>query len=120
MTQDMLYETLPRLRRGLGLAEGEDTPLLQDALEAAEEKILRYLNRSELPASVDCLLVELAGLLYLRRGEARGLKSESYSEGQLSQSRSYLSAEEIAQGEEALLRSLAPWRRVRCREAETP
>ncbi|MBR1780545.1 MAG: hypothetical protein IJ751_03980 [Oscillospiraceae bacterium] len=115
MDQALKDIALPRLRRALGLTEGEDEQRLEDALAAAEEKICRYLLQSELPDAVDCLLVELAALVYLRTGERSALKSESYSEGQLSQSQSYLTAEELAQGEEALLRCLAPWRRVRCK-----
>lgn len=114
----MLNTAQEKLRRALGLAEdGGGEEALADALAAAEEEICRYLNRDGLPDYAGCLLVELAALKYLRRGEDRlGKKSESYSEGQLSQSESYLSPEELTAGETALLRTLAPYRRVKCRE----
>lgn len=118
MDAETLNTAQEKLRRALGLAEdGGGEEALADALEAAEEEICRYLNRDSLPEYAGCLLVELAALKYLRTGQDRlGKKSESYSEGQLSQSESYLSPEELAAGEAALLRTLAPYRRVKCRE----
>ena len=53
---------------------------------AAEESILRYLNREELPGCAQSLLIELAALKYLRTDSAGARKSASYTEGQLSQS----------------------------------
>lgn len=49
MTQVVLEEALPRLRRALGLGEEVDDASLEDALKAAEEEILRYLNQDTLP-----------------------------------------------------------------------
>ena len=40
----------------------------------------------------------------------------SYTDGQLSQSESYYTSAEVLEGEAALLRTLAPYRRVACRE----
>lgn len=119
MTEELLNTALPRLRRSLGLETAEgDADTLGELLERAEEDILRYLNREELPVYAGHLLVELACLKYLRaQTAAGGKKSESYAEGQLSQSESYLSPEELSAGESALLRSLAPYRRVRCKGA---
>lgn len=113
MTQAELISALPRLRRALGqLGEHTDDALLQDALETAQEKLLRYLNRDTLPGSAECLLIELAALCHLRNHPGYGRRSESYSEGQLSQSESYLTPEEFQEGEAALLRALAPYRQV--------
>lgn len=116
MDAELLNIAQESLRRALGLAEDEGgTAALTEALAAAEEEICRYLNRDSLPKYAERLLVELAALKYLRTGGAgAGKKSESYSEGQLSQSESYLSPEELSAGEGALLRTLAPYRRVRC------
>lgn len=113
MTEELLTSALPGLRRALGLEEDDEG--LAVALELAEEEICRYLNRDSLPEGARCLLIELAALKYLRMGENRDKKSESYSEGQLSQSESYFTPEEFREGEEALLRALAPLRRVRCK-----
>lgn len=116
MTQAELTAALPGLRRALGLGDEADGARLADALEAAEESILRYLNREKLPDCAQNLLVELAALKYLR-GNGAEKKSVSYAEGQLSQSESYYAPAEFQEGETALLRTLAPYRRVRCREA---
>lgn len=117
MTREVLDTALPRLRRSLGLGEaGGDTDELAFFLAGAEEDILRYLNREALPECTAHLLVELAALKYQRARSAAGLKkSESYSEGQISQSESYLSPGELRAGETALLQSLAPCRRVGCK-----
>ena len=114
MTEQLLNLTLPRLRESLG--GGEDcNDRLKFALECAEEEILRYLNAATLPDCALSLLVELAGLRYLQR-EWTGKKSESYTEGQISQSESYYTPAEFREGVDALLRTLAPYRRVKCRE----
>lgn len=115
MTAEVLAIALPRLRRSLGL-EAESDEILTDKLEAAEEEILRYLNRTELPEHTLCLLIELAGLKYLQDGS--GKKSESYTEGQISQSESFYTPAEFQDGTQALLRTLAPYRRVACKGAE--
>ena len=81
-----------------------------------EESILRSLNREELPGCAQSLLIELAALKYLRTDSAGARKSASYTEGQLSQSESYYTSAEVLEGEAALLRTLAPYRRVACRE----
>jgi len=113
MTEELLNSARSKLRRALGLEEEGES--LTVALEMAEEEICRYLNRDSLPENARCLLVELAALKYLRMGEGRDKKSESYSEGQLSQSECYFTPEEFQEGEEALLRALAPHRRVSCK-----
>ena len=114
MTGQLLNLTLPRLRESLGLGEESDGKL-EFWLECAEEEILRYLNAEALPDCAQSLLVELAGLRYLQR-ECMGKKSESYSEGQISQSESYYTPAEFREGVDALLRTLAPYRQVKCRE----
>lgn len=45
MTQAELNAALAGLRRALGLGDEADTARLTDVLCAAEESILRYLNR---------------------------------------------------------------------------
>ena len=110
MTQAEYNAALSGLSRALGLGDETDTARLTDVLCAAEESILRYLNREELPGCAQSLLIELAALKYLRTDSA------SYTEGQLSQSESYYTSAEVLEGEAALLRTLAPYRRVACRE----
>lgn len=115
MTGEVLSIALPRLRRSLGLGAQADE-LLTAKLELAEEEILRYLNRDELPDCAQSLLVELAGLRYLQ-SQCGGKKGESYAEGQISQSESYYTPGEFREGVDALLRTLAPYRRVGCKGA---
>ena len=114
MTQAEYNAALSGLSRALGLGDEADTARLTDVLCAAEESILRYLNREELPGCARSLLIELAALKYLRTDSAGARKSASYTEGQLSQS--YYTSAEVLEGEAALLRTLAPYRRVACRE----
>lgn len=117
MTDRQRELALPRLRRSLGLGSGEgDEAVLTDALEQGEEKICRYLQQESLPEGSEWLLVELAALGYQRMMHPAGEKTgESYTEGQLSQSASYLTPAERTAGEEQLLRSLAPYRQVKGR-----
>lgn len=117
MTQELLEEALPRLRRALGLEAGADDSALEDALAAAEEQILRYLNREELPGRTGSLVVELAALKYRRGRSGEGVQEESYAEGQLSQSVRYLTGEDYAASERELLSALAPLRQVACKGA---
>ena len=118
MTQAELNAALPRLSRALGLGDEADTAHLTDALCAAEESILRYLNREKLPVCAQSLLIELAALKYLRTDGTGVRKSVSYAEGQLSQSESYYTPAELQEGDAALLRTLTPYRRVACREGD--
>lgn len=116
MTAATLAYALPRLRRSLGVGEEADQ-VLTDRLESAEEEILRYLNRTQLPEYAMSLLVELAGLRYLQH-QSRGKRAVSYSEGQLSQREEFYDPDSVTAGVDALLRTLAPYRRVQCREVE--
>ena len=108
---------LLRLRRSLGLgAEEGDKEVLTDALERAEEKICRYLRTDSLPTCAAWLQIELAAMEYQRMTQPAGEKtSESYTEGQLSQSASYLTPEAWTAGELELLSQLAPYRKVACK-----
>ncbi len=114
MTQQEIESALPGLRRSLGLGEEADA-LLTDALNAAAEEIERTLGFPYSAGFADCLLTELAALKYYALGaNAANVKSSSYSEGQLSQSTCYFTPQELQEGQQAILRSLAPFRRVRC------
>lgn len=115
MTGELREKALAALGRKLGLDdETADETALGDALEAAEEDILRCLGRPHLPKYVRHLLVELAALKYERARGGGSLKRESYSEGQISKSEDYFTPAEVHAQEAALLGTLAPYRRVRC------
>ena len=114
--QEILYA---RLLRRLGLGEiDEDTQLLLgDVLRDAESEIASYLGVTEVEERFDSKLVELAALFFRRDRqelESTGLRSASYSEGQLSHSESYLTPRELRAGMQEILDELARYRRVSC------
>lgn len=114
MNGGVLERLLSRLQRKLGLEDAEEDVilLLEDELEDAECELLLFLNREELPAALEIKAVELAALYYRRDSqEQSGLKSASYSEGDVSQSESYLTGAEYQAEVDALLASVLHWRR---------
>ncbi len=120
MTAELLEQAAERLARRLSLdaqtAEDEAVSL-QDALLAAEWEVLLYLGADTLEERFLSKTVELAALLWRRDRweETRaGLKSATYTEGQVSQSESYLSPAEFRSGVAEVLESLARYRRVPC------
>lgn len=96
--------------------EGAEPERMNSAIEQAESELLLYLNREELPTAMDGKLVELAALIYRRdAAEHGGAKASSYSEGDVSQSITYLTDADYQTVGDVLLRSVAHWRRrVRC------
>lgn len=118
MTEELLTKAKERLLRKLALPEPEpDTlALLEDELEDAESALLLYLRWEELKETLLSKVVELAALYYRRdtSGTSSGpVKSRSYSEKDVSQSETYLSAEDYDAAEQALLTGLAKYREVR-------
>ena len=114
--QESLYQ---RLVRRLGLVEPDEETdlLLSDVLSDAEGEIRVYLGVGEVEEQFDGQILALAALFFQRdRRELDSslLRSVSYTEGQLSQSESYLSPKELQGGVEEILRSLARYRRVSC------
>jgi hypothetical protein len=117
MNSEMLEKMLVRLERRLGLEELDDetTALLEDELWDAEGEILLYLDCQELDKCLLGKVVELAEVYYWRdQAENGGLKSRSYTEGQISQSETYQSAQEYRAAVEEILHSIARYRRVSC------
>lgn len=110
---------LIRLRRRLGLDEpdGETVLLLEDSLLDAEGELLLYLNREQLPDALNSKVVELAALFYQQDTVeiTPGVKSSSYSEGNVSQSETYQTAADYQAAIDSLLASLARYRLVRVR-----
>lgn len=117
MTEDKLTTLILRLQRRLGLADTdmETDLLLTDELLDAEGELLLYLNREQLPAGMDGKVVELAALFYQQDTveTAPGVKSTSYSEGSVSQSETYQTAEDNRLAADAVLASVARYRLVR-------
>lgn len=120
MTVEMLEVAREKLLRKLSVTvqDSETEALLADALEDAESALLLYLRWDELTAALLPKVVELAALYYRRDidGATSGaLKSRSYSEGEVSQSESYLDAADYAAAEQTILDGLAKYREVRIR-----
>lgn len=115
MTEETKAVLLERLETRLGLADPDETALsqLSEALTEAEEALLLYLNAEELPERFYGYLVKLAAVYYQRdAAETPDVKSASYSEGDVSQSETYLTGEEYQKQAETLLASLARYRQV--------
>lgn len=113
-----MEELLSRLGRKLGLTEpdAEESVLLYDSMKDAEGELLLYLNREELLPQMEGKVVELAAIFYRRDAqELGGVKASSYSEGDVSQSQTFATERDYQEAVDALLRSVAHWRRrVRC------
>lgn len=111
---------LVKLEYKLGMDDPEDDAVraLEGSITEAENDLLLYLN-------VDCLnhlvrrlegkILELATINF-QQNRARsampgGVKSSSYSEGDVSQSVTYLTAQDVQTAKDAVLRSIAQYRR---------
>ncbi|MCD8147094.1 MAG: hypothetical protein LUD84_07460 [Clostridiales bacterium] len=117
MTDEVMETLLEQLERKLGLdaPEDDEIALLEDELSDAEGELLLYLGIDELDSGMLHKAVELAALFYRRDvSEAEGRKSSAYSEGQVSQSDTYLGPEEYQEAVADILDSLARYRRVGC------
>lgn len=111
---------LSRLKARLGTGDESSDELLKGELEDAQAELLLYLNRDALPEAMSGYVVRLAALFYQRDmqgldGESAGVKAWSYSEGEQSQSATLLTDGEYRAGVDALLGSLARYRRVKVR-----
>lgn len=118
MTEEMIEGLLPRLERKLGLKDTDEEIqlLLVDELLDAEGEILMYLGRSTLEERLLGSVVALAGVFYRRDcAEHPELRSMSYTEGQLSESKTFLTAQEYRNARAEVLESLRRYRRVACR-----
>lgn len=95
---------LEKLKRRI--PDAENDALLEDLLEDAERMICAYTLRSALPEALEAARLELAVILYNRRG----MEGEaSHGEGSVSRSVDSLP--------ECLRRQLNPWRLARAVKA---
>ncbi len=118
MTEEMLSSLLPKLERVLHLEDPDEDVivLLEDELCDAEGELLLYLGVRELDEVIMPKVVELAAVFYRRDcTEHMGLKSGSYAEGQLSQSETYMTAEDYRNAVQEIVSDLARYRSVSCR-----
>lgn len=115
MTSETMELLLARLERKLGLTEPEEdeTALMEDELLDAEGEILLYLGYQELDTCLLSKVVELAAVFYRRDSAESGTAAaSSYTEGQISESVTYLSPSEYRAAMDDVLDSLARYRRV--------
>lgn len=123
MTAEQLAAQLEQLALRLELT-AEQTQArqaaLSGALDEAEWELRAYLGYldGELPEAFAPRVTALAEL-YVRRGDAgaAGVRARSVTEGNLSQSETYQTAEDWQRQADALLASLARFRRVSCERA---
>lgn len=109
-------EALERLKRKTGGAVSED--ILKDYLEEAEDMVKLYLNVRVLDGSFASKVVQIAAILYERDNAEQSVKSESYSEGVVSESTTYLAADDYDRQLEAVLDTLKRYRRVYVRNTK--
>lgn len=118
MTEEVLERLLERLQRKLALTDpdSDELALLTDELRDAEGKLLLYLDVNELEERFYGTVVELAALYYRqdKQTEEGYYASRSYTEGQVSQSDSYLTPAQLRQAEAEMFDSVARYRRVSC------
>ena len=110
-------ETLDRLKIRLGLetVDANMEVTLTEYLDEAATAIKLYLNYDkELDSRFVSTQINLAQTYY-NRDMAKNVKSESYSEGVVSQSVTYMSSNDYDTKEEQLLSKLARYRRVYAR-----
>ena len=106
-------ETLDRLKAKLGLDVIDTTTetLLKEYLDEASTAIKNYLDL-DYESVLDSRFVSSQISLAFNRDMAKNIKSESYSEGVVSQSVTYVSTNDYDVKEEQILNKLARYRRV--------
>lgn len=117
MTDAVLESCLERLQRRLGLEEADEDELLllQDEVEDAEREVLTYLGCDTLESRFLTQVLALAALYYRKdMTDSGGQQSYSYSEGQVSESITYLTEAEYRSGVAEILDTLARYRVVSC------
>lgn len=116
MNEYRIERLLSQLERKLGIDYQESRyEQLSDSIENAYAEMKLYLNCKEIPCVLDRKLVELAAIDFqqtqARESQPVGAKSSSYSEGDVSQSVTFLTAQEAQAAKDAVLRSIAHYRR---------
>ncbi len=87
---------------------------LVELIQQAEQDICLYLRRkAPLSDEYESKIISLAKIKLLKSKAKKGIKSLSYTEGSVSKSETYLTAEDYDKQETELLNSLAAYRRAR-------
>lgn len=103
-------ETIEKLKLKIGTEVTDE--VLEMYLSEAESSLLVYLNVDTLEGKFVSTQIELARIYYLRDNGKNDVKSESYTEGVVSQSVTYKTSAEYQEEAKALLKTLAQYRRV--------
>lgn len=114
---------LERLKIKMGLEELTDTikSQLTEYLTEAETAIKVYLNvdmESDLDSRFVSTLLNLAMLYYKRDNNAKDVKSESYSEGGVSESVTHITTADYETEEDIILQKIARYRKVNVRKKQ--
>lgn len=113
---------LERLRIKLGLKNlaEEQKAQLTEYLTEADTTIKLFLNL-DVDSTIDdrfvSVLLDLA-MLYYKRDNSNGVKSESYSEGGVSESVTHITSADYRSEEDVILQKIARYRRVNVRRKQ--
>ncbi len=107
-----MMDSLARLKRKLGSDKDISDEILTDYLEEAKDEIVLFLNVKQFDEAFVSKAVEIAAILYERDQADKHIKSESYSEGVVSENTTYLTGESFDTQVDKVLDSLKRYRRV--------
>jgi hypothetical protein len=105
-------DALARLGRKIGSEKQIDTDTLNDYLEEAKDIINLFLNVEQFNDAFASKAVEIAAILYEKDETDKHVKSESYSEGVVSENTTYLTSDSFDVQIDGVLNSLKRYRRV--------
>ena len=105
-------DALARLGRKIGSEKQIDTDTLNDYLEEAKDIINLFLNVEQFNDAFASKAVEIAAILYEKDEADKHVKSESYSEGVVSENTTYLTSDSFDVQIDSVLNSLKRYRRV--------
>lgn len=109
-----------RIKLGLKALTDEQKAQLTEYLTEAETTIRLYINldnESELDSRFVSVLLDLA-VVYYKRDNANEVKSESYSEGGVSESVTHITSTDYRNEEDVILQKIARYRRVNVRKKQ--
>ena len=106
-----MMDSLARLKRKIGSDKDISDEILTDYLEEAKDEIVLFLNVKQFDEAFASKAVEIA-ILYERDQADKHIKSESYSEGVVSENTTYLTGESFDTQVDKVLDSLKRYRRV--------
>ena len=105
---------LDKLKLRLNITDSSQDALLNMFIEDAVDKVRLYLNyrNEESLEAFDGTVIQIATVLYKQFNSSKDVKSESYSEGSVSQSTTYIASAEYDGQIDSLLKGIARYRRL--------